>query len=173
MRGAGIGLIGLLLCAGITFYLMFGGPGNPGTVRTDLEARKQANEFGNQISGKDVNGEIVTKSIAFQAGSRGIEVSNVTRGGAFDMKYGLQSGDVILEIGPLDAKQQASDNGTADAYLRDAYARGEQLVVNRGVQQLTLPDQRQTAPTVAGAAPVKPKTATGSALDLVHQIETH
>lgn len=134
----GVGLLALLLGVALIFYLMFaaGGKGSAGQA---LEAQKQTQSFGNEISGKDAQGEIVTKSIAFDASNKGIVVQSVTAGGAFATKYGLQAGDVILEIGPLVAKDQAADNTTADAYLRDAYARSEPLVVQRGGQRVTLP----------------------------------
>jgi len=143
---AGIGLIGLLLAVGLVFYLMFGGPGNPGSVRTDLEAKKQADTFVNQISGKDAKGELATDSISIEAGSRGILVKTVEPGGAFAQHFGIQPNDVILDIGPLDAKTQATDDETAKAFLHRAYAQGWQLVVQRGAERVTLPTSGNPAP---------------------------
>jgi C-terminal processing protease CtpA/Prc len=134
----GVGLLALLLGVALIFYLMFAS-GGKGSVGQALQVQKETQSFGNEISGKDAEGKLVTQSIVFDAGAKGIVVQSVTAGGAFATKYGLQAGDVILEIGPLVAKDQAADNHTADAYLRDAYARSEPLVVQRAGQRVTLP----------------------------------
>ena len=150
----GVGLLALLLGVALIFYLMFGGKGG-GSAGQALQVQKQTQSFGNQVSGKDADGKIVTESIKFEAGPKGVVVSTVTAGGAFDRKYGLRAGDVIQEIGSLSAKEQATDDRTADAYLRDAYARDWPLVVQRGTDRLTLPQQ---APETPGVPPVQRTT---------------
>ena len=170
---AGIGLIGLLLSVAIIFYMMFGGPGNPGYVRGDLEAQKQADKEVEQISGKDSNGKLATDSVTIEASDKGILVKNVESGGAFDQHFGLQTGDVILDIGPLDAKTQASDDSTAKAYLHDAYARNEQLVVQRGPKRLTLPDDRTPPPPGTPQPQQQRMNPMLQAHNLVNKIESH
>jgi hypothetical protein len=146
----GVGLLALLLGVGLMFYLMFGA-GGKGSAGQALEAQQQAQSVGNQLSGKDESGKLVTQSIKFEAGLKGIAVSEVTPGSPFDTLYGLKAGDVITEIGPLDAKTQAADNSTADAFLRTAYAQAQTLTVQRDGQRLTLP--QPAAPGTATPAP--------------------
>lgn len=150
----GLGLVGLLLVVALVFYLMFGA-GGKGSAGTALEAQKQTESVGNQLSGKDDEGQLVTQTIKFEAGSKGIAVNEVTPGSAFETMYGLKTGDVIVEIGPLDAKTQAADNGTADAYLRTAYAQAQTLGVLRDGQKLTLPQ-----PATPGAPTATPQRTT-------------
>ena len=78
MKGAGVGLIGLLLTAGIIFYLAWGGPNNPGYVRPALEAKKQTEVMTNALSGRDEQGTPVTDTITYEPSPKGIVVSAVT-----------------------------------------------------------------------------------------------
>lgn len=147
MKGAGFGFVGLLLCAGIIFYLTFGGPGNPGSARTALDAKEHSEEIANKVSGRDDQGAAVTEAVNFEESPKGLFVKTITAGSALEKKYGLKAGDVILEAGPLELKAQPSPQES----IQLAYARDDTLTVLRGTQKITLPNDRN-----AGAAPTEP-----------------
>lgn len=155
---AGIGLLALLMGVALMFYLMSRDAG------TSLAVKKQADQVGNQISGKDANGKLATDTLTFDADAKGVKVNTVEPGGAFEQKFGIKAGDLIVEIGPL-SRDQFQDNSTAKAYLHDAYARDEQLVVVRGNERLTLPQ----AGTPAAGRP----TAQQQVQDLMNKVQTH
>ncbi|MBC7785665.1 MAG: hypothetical protein H7144_17685 [Burkholderiales bacterium] len=191
MRGAGIGLIGLLLAGGIIFYMMWGGSGNPGYVRPALEAKRDAEVMTNAVSGRDEKGAAVTESITYEMSNKGAVVKTVVAGGAMDKKYGLKPGDVITEIGPLGVDQFGGSQGSAGEFMQASYARPESWTVLRGGQKIRLPEERDTpvsntaasntpAPTAAtqepaapGVAPVQRMNPKKQALDVVKQIEQH
>jgi len=181
MKGAGFGLIGLLLVGGLIFYMTWGGPGNPGYVRPALEAKREAEVMTNAISGRDTQGVPVTETMTYEPTQKGIVVLTVVPGGAMDIKYGLRAGDVILEIGTLVAGEQAADPSSAKAFLQDGYGRNATLLVRRGEQKITLPDQRtigvpsQTSPTSLSsfATPEQRTNARNQARDVVKKIQTH
>ncbi len=188
--GAGIGLISILLAAGVIFYLTWGGPGNAGSVRPALEAKRDAEELTNTISGRDSNKVPVTESITYETTPKGIVVKSVIPGGALDVKYGLKPGDIIVELGPLPLEQWTSSDGAAKDFMMAAYGRPDAWVVRRGSQKLTLPQDRNVgaapatpsvdgSPAVADPSPANPNPNEGrgnarkQAQDLMKKIEQH
>lgn len=186
--GAGIGLIGLLMGVGIMFYLTFGGPGNPGTVRPALEAKRETQEMVNAVSGRDANSVPVTESITFELEPKGVRVKTVDPQGALAKQFGLQPGDLITEIGPLPASQFATSISDATAFMQAQYARPDPWTVVRGTQRIKLPDERnvglETAPppqptaqqpeAPANPPANEPRTnPRNQAMDLMKKIESH
>ena len=145
MRGAGIGLLGLLVVMAIIFYVSYGnlGKGAPnGYVGHVLEKGKEAREQGNQIAGRDAEGVPVSESIKTDEVDVGgqfkrIKVVSLVPGGAFDTAYHLQPNDEVSEIGGLGVDMN-NDYGLAQARLFEAIQRNEPLTVVRGGQKLTL-----------------------------------
>ena len=164
-------LLALLIGIALLVYLQ----AENATVVT--KAGKQAQTQVREIAGVDENDAPVTDSINFAMhgnGGRfdGVEISSVTAGGSFDRKYGLQSGDIVTEIGPQPIRDSIliTSDDSAKAMLQDAYQRSLPLTVRRGDARLTLPSDRfknpAPSPTAAnagasdpGAAPPKPAPA--------------
>jgi cell division septation protein DedD len=80
-----------------------------------------------------------------------VVVSDVTANSAIQQRYGLQKGDVILQIGPLSVRDNMSSADEAKDFLLDAYQKNQDLVVLRGWDKLTLPMPEGAAPAVAAA----------------------
>jgi hypothetical protein len=190
MKGAGIGLVALLLGVAIIFWIMFGGKGQGGGyVRQELETREKATEQINAFGGKDATGTPVAETISYSAEPvRGVIVINeVKPDSPFATKYGLMAGDKVLELGPQPVKGLVSSDAEAKDWLTDAFQRSYQIVVDRNGTKLTLPDQRQSPPTPAVTnapapqpqeqpqpqQPAKRHSITGDAHDLVNKIQTH
>ncbi len=159
MRGAGFGLIGLLICGGIIFYLMWGGPGNPGYVRPAMEAKKDATEMTNSISGRDEKGQNVTESIKYETNAKGILVKSVVSGGALEKKFGLKAGDLITEIGPITADQFGGSDGSARDFMMAQYGRPDEWTVIRNGQKIRLPSDRNVPSVTTAKPPEQPKPA--------------
>jgi hypothetical protein len=187
MRGAGIGLIGILLAGGIIFYLTWGGPGNPGYVRPALETKRDTEVLTNAISGRDAQGQAVTDSITYEATGKGILIQTVTPGGALDVKFGLKPGDVIVELGPLAVDQFANSDDAARDFMQAQYARPDSWVVIRNGKKIRLPEDRNIdaavpAPGTAVVNPANPANPQPApqrnnplkqARDLTNKIESH
>ncbi len=189
--GAGVGLIGILLAAGLIFYMTWGGPGNPGYVRPAMEAKRDTEELANALSGRDSKGAPVTDSITFETTPKGILVKTVVPGGALDAKYGLKPGDLITDLGPLTADQFTGSDGTARDYMQAQYARPDEWTVRRGDQKISLPRDRNVGVAPVVPTPDQPAVATPQsdapaapaneqrgnprkqAHDLLKKIETH
>ncbi len=185
--GAGVGLIGILLVVAFGFYMMFGGPGNPGYVRPAMEAKRDTEELANTISGRDSNKVPVTESITYEVTAKGILVKTVDPNGALGQKFGLRPGDLIIDLAGIASEQFAGSPSDAKAYMQGQFAR-EPWMVRRGDQKLNLPQDRNVgiettaAPTPPDATAVEPTTpqpnqprgnARNQARDLVNKIESH
>jgi len=188
--GAGVGLISILLAAGLIFYMTWGGPGNPGYVRPALEAKRDTEKMANAISGRDEKGQAVTDSITYEATAKGILIKTVVPGGALDVKFGLNPGDLITELGPLTVDQFSGSDATARDYMQAQYARPDSWTIRRGNQRLSLPQDRNVGitpvptptPAPAGSDPSAqpnqnpPEQRTNprkQANDLMKKIEQH
>jgi hypothetical protein len=178
----GVGILAVLLGVAIIFVVMFG-IGGKGSVGTALDAKKSVESDIGQISGRDATGKRLTETIAFETTPAGAAVTSIDAGGALQTQYGLQPGDVIVEIGPL-GRDQINSDSDAKAYLSDAFGRKDSLTILRKGQRLKLPDQRDvglvatpqpTAPPAAAPAPtdLPRNTPKGQALDLMKKIESH
>ena len=139
--GAGIGLIGLLLVVAIGLYLMVG-TGYTGTVvKKGKEAKTQASQFG----GMDADGRPLAETIALDAWPasgelRGAVVTTLDADGAAALHFGLLTGDVITQIGPQEVGGFViTTPDDAEAFLTDAYARGQLIEITRDGTPMTLP----------------------------------
>jgi hypothetical protein len=161
MRAA-FGLVSLLVVLGIVMLLfkVYEAP----AIKTGTKMRDQARE----IAGRDEDNAPVTDAITLDAQDRngrmeGAIVTDVTAGSAIEKKYGLQKGDVILEMGPLSVKEHMSSAAEAKDFLLDAYQKSQPLVVLRGFDRLTLPMPAQARNAAASAPP--PVAEPGQAAD--------
>lgn len=143
------GLVSLLVVIAIILvaFSMYTAPVAKQGKKTQDQAR--------QIAGRDEEGNNATDSITLQeqeSGGKttGILVADVKPGGVMEKHFGFQKGDVILQIGPLTAKDNFASAGEAKDFLLDAYQRGNNVVVMRGWDQVTLPSTN--APVAAAAA---------------------
>ncbi len=145
MRGAGFGLLGLLVVAGIVFWISFGplgGGAKTGYVGTVLTKGKEAREQAGQISGHDENGVPVSESIKvdpveIDGHFRRLKVVSVVPGGPFDTAFKLKAGDEVSEIGGLGVDMN-DDFGLAQARLFESIQRVEPVTVIRDGRKLTL-----------------------------------
>lgn len=152
MRGAGFGLLGLLVVAAIIFWISFGplgGGAKNGYVGTVLTKGKEGRDQASQISGHDETGVPVSESIKVDEVDvdghfRRIKVLSVVPGGPFDTAYKLKVGDEVSEIGGLGVDMN-DDFKLAEARLYESIQRVEPLTVVRQGQKLTLtPDTALT-----------------------------
>jgi S1-C subfamily serine protease len=131
------GLVSLLVVLAVVMYLFK-------TVDApEIEGAKKAQDQAQQISGRDANGVAAMSSYKaeeFDVGNqlRGIKITDVTAGGPMDQFYGLKVGDVVLQIGGLDAAS-LGDYGSAKGQLDQAFQESKSLLVDRGGTQMTLP----------------------------------
>ena len=125
-----------------------------------LKEGKKAQDQARQIAGRDEEGAPVTDAIKLDAQDRNgkmesVLVTDITPNSALQQRYGLQKGDVILQMGELTVRDSMSSPDEAKDFLLKAYQEGRNLVVIRGWDKLTLPMPPGSAP-VAAAATAKP-----------------
>src|SRR3954447_22221854 len=90
-----------------------------------LKQTKSTRQQAQQIAGRDEDNAPVTDAITLDAKDRngrmeGAVVTDVVAGSAIQVKYGLQKGDVILELGDLTVKEYMSSPGEAKDFLLKA-----------------------------------------------------
>jgi len=158
------GLVGMLAVLGVIVYLMGDAGGELEQAKTALDTGAKIRPQLNQIAGRDADGTPANLSAALSpqmAGGklRGLLVSELTAGGAYETHFGLKQYDLIVQIGPMDLRMLDSD--TAQAQMLDAYQRNQTIIVERGKERLTLP-----VPTD------KPKGLQGQ-LEGIEHIPTH
>jgi hypothetical protein len=132
-----------------------------------LKEGKKAQDQARAMSGRDEDGVRVTDAVMLEAQDKAgkmesVVVSDVTANSAIQQRYGLQKGDVILQIGPLSVRDNMSSADEAKDFLLDAYQKNQDLVVIRGWDKLTLPMPEGGAPAVA-AAPAPADSASPAA----------
>ena len=145
MRGAGFGLLGLLMVVAIIFWVSYGPMGKAapnGYVGVVQKKGAEARDEANQISGHDDNGVPVSESIKtdevdVDGQFRRIKVVSLVPGGPFDTAFKLQPGDEITEIGGLPVNMN-NDYGLAQAQLYESIARNQPLTLMRQGQKLTV-----------------------------------
>ena len=162
---AGFGLIGLLITMAIILYLLAGrGCTGQSYLGTLADVKKEKEPVVQQWGGKGVDGRPFHESLAIadwpESGSlRGLEVSNVDPAGPAATYYGLQNGDIILEIGSQDVGGPIIHSTDAGRdFLTDAFSRGAPLVVRRNGQEITLPTGGASTPGLpsGGGRPTLP-----------------
>jgi hypothetical protein len=134
-----------------------------------LKEGKKAQDQARAMSGRDEDGVRVTDAVMLEGQDKAgkmesVVVSDVTANSAIQQRYGLQKGDVILQIGPLSVRDNMSSADEAKDFLLDAYQKNQDLVVIRGWDKLTLPMAEGSAPAVAAApAPAPADSASPAA----------
>ncbi len=157
------GLTSLLVSVAIMLWLFAGPMGGGGVSYLGVLAkeRKQATAQVNEMSGKAADGsEKATDSITFEVTQRGgvtdaILIKTVRPGGTMDVRYGLQAGDEITEIGPLPVRGGGIISSEAEArdFLLDGFARKSKLTVRRAGAKLELPTSDFVPPAFVPVAP--------------------
>jgi hypothetical protein len=136
---AGIGLVALLVCAGVAMYWF------AETQIPVAKVGKQVQNDARQLSGHGDDGGSAMESFATDAdysGSRlrGLVVTNVTPGGAMQTYYGLAAGDRITGINGSKLNDISNgDDGLAKALVAEAFQKRQTLDVDRNGQLMTLP----------------------------------
>ena len=151
MRAA-FGLVSLLVVVAI-ILILFSMYSIPAAKRG-----KVAQEQARQIAGRDEDNAPVTDAVTLDAKDRngkmeGAVVTSITPGSALQKRYGLQNGDVILEMGPLSVKENMSSASEAKDFLLDAYQKDQAVVVMRGSERFTLPQDMARAAAATARAP--------------------
>ena len=150
MRGAGFGLLGLLVVAAIIFWISYGpvGGAKNGYVGTVLEKGRDARQQADQISGHDENGVPASESIKLtpvtdgEGHVRRFKVVSVVPGGPFATAYGLQANDEITEADGLSVRD---NEGMGDSLVFSGLQENRPLVIVRSGQKMTLtPDSPLT-----------------------------
>ena len=144
------GLVSLLVTLAIILMLFR-------TQAPMLKEGKKAQDQARQMAGRDEDGARVTDAVMLDANDRGgkmesVVVTDIKDDSALQQRYGLQKGDVIVEMGPLAVRGQMHSPEEAKDMLQDAYQKNYNLVVIRGFDRLTLPMPEGTAPAAASAA---------------------
>lgn len=169
---AAFGLVALLLSVGIILFLLAGplGKGGRSYLQTVTDVKKEKEPQVQQWGGKDVKGRALYDTIELapwpETGRmRGAVVDTIDTTGPAATFYGLQTGDVIVQI----QSQQVggsiiSDEEAAEAFLTDAFARSAPIVVEREGQELILPAQQtgSPGPTPSAGDPGATDSGTGS-----------
>src|SRR4051812_44607202 len=157
MRAA-FGLVSLLVVVAIILILfsMYSIP----AAKQGKVAQNQAR----QIAGRDEDNAPVTDAVTLDAQDRngrmeGAVVTSIVPNSALQQRYGLQNGDVILEMGPLSVKTNMSSPSEAKDFLLDAYQKSQPVVVMRGSERFTLPQDAARAAAAAARAPAPSPTA--------------
>lgn len=145
MRGAGIGLLSLLVVAAIVMFAMFSGPGG-GYVPTVMTKGKQGQDEARQIGGHADSGRPVSETAKFKevddgGGSfRRVQVVSLDQDSPFLNNYHMQVGDEITEVGGLDVRA-LGDYGSAWGQIVQAYQEMKPITFQRnGVTYDSKPD---------------------------------
>ena len=146
------GLVSLLVTLGIILMIfkMVEAP----VIKEGKKTQDQAR----QMAGRDEEGERVTNAVTLDQQDvdgkmQSVSVTDITANSALQQRYGLQKGDVILEMGPLSVRGNMSSADEAKDMLQDAYQKNYPLVVLRGWDKLTLPLPEGAASASDAATP--------------------
>ena len=152
--GSGLGLLSLLITMAIIVYLFAGKAGCGGQSYLGLLAKtkKEKEPLVQQWGGKDVRGRPFWESLDLErwpetGNVKGLVVTRVDPFGPAATYFGLQTGDVILEIGMQDVGGPIIDTPAAGGeFLTEAFAKNFPIKVRRGEQTVTLPSGAPPAP---------------------------
>lgn len=155
-----LGLVSLLVVLGIIMLLF-------STYQAPmLKQGKSMRDDAQQLAGRDENNEPVHHAVTLDAQDRAGKmeaavVTSINAGSALETHYGLQKGDVILELGQVTVKGNIHSADEAKDFLLYAYQRNEPVVVLRGGERLTLPmaAPARNATAAAGPAAESPSAA--------------
>ena len=161
MRGAGIGLLGLLIVAAIIMFVMFSGPGG-GYVPTVLHAGKQGQDQAQQISGHAASGRAVSETAKFgevdggDGSFRRVKIVSMDPDCPLLVNYKLQPNDEISAIGGIKCSDN-NDYKLSVAQIDEAWGRMESLTVQRGGNSMEV---TPTGPLEASGVFAKPGATT-------------
>ena len=153
MRGM-IGLVSILVVVFIIVFMF------SGYMQGTKPAMKQATNSANQLAGRSSagigqQGTPVLQDSKFTPVEKngrltGLTVAAMpTTNGLYEY-FGLLPGDVIREIGPFKVGDDTmSDFETSRDWVQEGMQRQMKMVVERGGQRITLPDQRNVVPPPA------------------------
>lgn len=156
MRGI-FSLAGLLVIAGLCMWWF---------SRVDIPAAKQGEDItkqAQQISGRDTDGTPISQTMTLDPQSAngkltGVLVEKIDAGGAMQQYYGLQPGDLIVEVGSMAMPDMNNNGDLAVSLVQQAYQQQQKLVVMRNGQRIDLP-------SASGSAAAQPVGAGGSGAD--------
>jgi hypothetical protein len=125
------------------------------------------------LAGKDQNGQDISTTYGLTPDLRtdgklqDLLVTRVTAGSQMDQYFGLKANDKIIAVVDNDYRQdvgQADSVETAKSQVFETATHGlanklGQIIVKRGDQTLTLPDDKNSAAAVAAPAPATPAPA--------------
>lgn len=178
MRAA-FGLVGLLVVVGVIVWLLGSKGGMLDKAQADIKAGENAKSQINVLAGNSADGQMkfsesVTIDLATSgAKTQGLLVTSVNGAGPAHTYYGLQKGDVVIDLGQMG--KVAGQTWSADealVWLDDAYRKQQQIVVVRNGQTITLPQSASpAAPTPANRS--KSGNPLGDQLDAIQKIPTH
>ena len=122
-----------------------------------LKEGKKAQDQTRQLVGRDEEGNRVTDAITLDARDRGgkmesVVVTDVVPNSAIQQRFGLQKGDVIVQMGDLSVRDNMSSPDEAKDFLLKTYQDNRELVVLRGWDKLTLPMNENVARAAAAQA---------------------
>jgi hypothetical protein len=148
------GLGGLLVTIGVIVWIMY--KVELPEAQQAVKVQEQAQVMTDQISGRDSNGNDIGTTYTDYADMRDdgklqdLQIVNLAPDSALAQRFGLLKNDVVLSaIDPHGVDTQLnglnSEEEGKDA-IREAYAPGGQLVVQRGSQKVTLPAANKPAP---------------------------
>jgi hypothetical protein len=160
MRGAGIGLLGLLVTIGLVIWLFaqFEIP--------KAKVGKQVKEQTKQYAGYGQDDIPAPQSFATQGIMRGskldaLQVTSVTAGGAMDTFYGLRPNDEITGINgtPLDVTSNNDEELAKSLVVQEGFQKKAPLNIRRNGQPMMLPLPAGSPAAQAPLAPQQPGPA--------------
>jgi hypothetical protein len=175
MRGAGIGLLGLLVTIALIFWLF------AAFEIPKAKVGKQAQEQAKQISGRSEDGTPAMDTFATQGVMRGskldaLQVTGITPGGAMDQYYGLRVNDEITAVNgmTLDAISNNDEEMAKAQVVQEGFSKKAPLNIRRKGRPMTLPlpagspfaapaTPQPGAPAPAQPAPAEAPTAAAPA----------
>ena len=164
------GLLGLLIAVALILYLQ------SWNAQTVLTAAKPARQQAERMSGRNAAGRSVMEDVQLVpqlAGDqiRSMKVASITAGSEIEQYFGLKVGDEIIEA-QLTFPPPMGDAETARNLIMDQYQKGQEIVVLRAGQRLTLPVPQTPGSAVpaAGATPAPARAPSGSGNPLQDQL---
>ena len=130
-----------------------------------IKQGKKTQDTARQMAGRDEEGQRVTDAVTLDSQDRNgkmesVIVTDITPNSALQQRYGLQKGDVILQMGELAVRDSMSSPDEAKDFILKAYQENRDLIVIRGWDKLTLP---MSAADTAAAARAAARTAARAA----------
>ena len=161
--GSGLGLLSLLITMAIILFL-FAGKGGclPGYLSAVMRVKKEKEPQVQQWGGKDVRGRPFWESLDLSrwpdvGALKGLTVTRVDPFGPAATHFGLQAGDVIVEIGMQEVGGPIIDSPSAGSdFLTEAFAKNFPIKVRRADQLITLPSGAPPAPGTGAFPQVTP-----------------